>query len=284
MSAVFAEAVARVAGTRRRGPEFTVGLAILSVIVLVALLAPWIAPADPYEQDLLQRLVLPVWSASGTWEHPLGTDHLGRDYLSRLLFGARISLLIGTAVALISGFIGTVLGVLAGYFGGTVDRAITLLITVRLALPVILVALAAVAILGPSIELVVCVLGPLLWDRFALVVRTATRQIASMDYVTAAKALGCSTWQIILRDVLPNLWTSILVVATMEFAQAIVLEAALSFLGLGTPPPTPSWGLMIAEGKSNILFHPWLIALPGMALVVLVLAINMIGDNLRSRR
>ncbi|MBK8741985.1 MAG: ABC transporter permease [Betaproteobacteria bacterium] len=284
MSAAFAETMAPAAGTRRRGPGFAAGLAILAVIVGAALLAPWITPANPYEQDLLHRLVLPVWSAGGTWEHPLGTDHLGRDYLSRLVYGARISLLIGTAVALISGFIGTVLGVLAGYFGGIVDRVISLLITVRLALPVILVALAAVAIVGPSIELVVCVLGPLLWDRFALVVRTATRRIVSMDYVTAAKALGCSTWQVILRDVLPNLWTNILVVATMEFSHAIVLEAALSFLGLGTPPPTPSWGLMISEGKSNILFHAWLIALPGSALVALVLAVNMIGDNLRRPR
>jgi peptide/nickel transport system permease protein len=284
MSAVIAQSVVQVAVTRRGSSGLFVGLVILAVIVLSALLAPWLAPSDPYEQDLLHRLVQPIWSAGGTWEHPLGTDHLGRDYLSRLVYGARISLFIGAAVALISGFIGTVLGVLAGYFGGNVDRVITLLITVRLALPVILVALAAVAIVGPSIQLVVGVLGPLLWDRFALVVRTATRQIVSMDYVTAAKALGCSTWQIILRDVLPNLWTSILVVATMEFAQAIVLEAALSFLGLGTPPPTPSWGLMIAEGKSNILFHAWLIALPGAALVALVLAINMIGDNLKRSR
>jgi peptide/nickel transport system permease protein len=257
------------------------GAVILAIIVLMGLFAPLLAPHDPYEQNLLARIVPPVWYEGGSWAHPLGTDPLGRDYLSRLLYGARASVFIGVTVAFVSGIIGTVLGVTAGYFGGKTDVVISFIITARLALPVILVALAIVALFGSSLTVVVSVLGLLLWDRFALVMRATTQQIRDADFVMAAKVQGASTLQIIVQEILPNVATNLTVVATLEIAQAIVLEAALSFLGLGVPPPLPSWGLMLAEGKSFILFDPWLITIPGVLLFSLVLAINLVGDGLR---
>ena len=258
-----------------------IGAAIVLAAVLIALIAPLIAPHDPYYQDLLNRLVPPVWDSRGSWEHILGTDHLGRDYLSRLIYGARISLLIGVGAALISGLIGTVLGVAAGYFGGRVDMIVTFMITVRLSMPVVLVALAVVAIVGGSLQVVIMVLGFLLWDRFAVVMRSSTLQIRSMDYVAAAQAVGCSTTRILTTEIMPNVVNNLIVIATLEIAHAIILEAALSFLGLGVQPPLPSWGLMVSEGKDMMLFEPWLITIPGVALFLLVLAINLLGDGAR---
>jgi peptide/nickel transport system permease protein len=258
-----------------------IGAAIVLAAVLIALSAPLIAPHDPYSQDLLNRLVPPVWDSRGSWEHVLGTDHLGRDYLSRLIYGARISLLIGVGAALISGLIGTVLGVAAGYFGGRVDMVVTFMITVRLSMPVVLVALAVVAIVGGSLQVVIMVLGFLLWDRFAVVMRSSTLQIRSMDYVAAAQAVGCSTIRILTTEIMPNVVNNLIVIATLEIAHAIILEAALSFLGLGVQPPLPSWGLMVSEGKDMMLFEPWLITIPGVALFLLVLAINLLGDGAR---
>lgn len=258
-----------------------IGAAIVLAAVLIALSAPLIAPHDPYSQDLLNRLVPPVWDSRGSWEHILGTDHLGRDYLSRLIYGARISLLIGVGAALISGLIGTVLGVAAGYFGGRVDMVVTFMITVRLSMPVVLVALAVVAIVGGSLQVVIMVLGFLLWDRFAVVMRSSTLQIRSMDYVAAAQAVGCSTTRILTTEIMPNVVNNLIVIATLEIAHAIILEAALSFLGLGVQPPLPSWGLMVSEGKDMMLFEPWLITIPGVALFLLVLAINLLGDGAR---
>jgi len=257
------------------------GLCALAVFVALAVFAPLLTPHDPYAQDLLARMKPPFWMAGADPNHLLGTDHLGRDYLARLLYGARISLAIGLFAALISGLIGTAMGVAAGYFGGRVDLVVTFLINVRLAMPVVLVALAVVAILGGSLQVVVCVLGLLLWDRFAVVMRSSVLQVRDLEYVNAARAIGCSTRRIILREIMPNVVNNLIVVATLEMAHAILLEAALSFLGLGVQPPTPSWGLMISEGKQMMLFEPWLIAIPGVALFVLVLAINLLGDGLR---
>jgi peptide/nickel transport system permease protein len=258
-----------------------IGSVIVITVIAIALLAPLIAPHDPYHQDLMRRLVPPVWDSRGSWEHILGTDHLGRDYLSRLIYGARISLLIGIGAAVISGIIGTFTGVMAGYFGGRVDMVVTFLITVRLSMPVVLVALAVVAIVGGSLQVVVTVLGLLLWDRFAVVMRSSTLQIRSMDYVAAARAVGCSTSRVLIAEVMPNVVNNLIVITTIEIAHAIILEAALSFLGLGVQPPLPSWGLMVSEGKDMMLFEPWLIAIPGVALFMLVLAINLMGDGAR---
>lgn len=258
-----------------------IGTFIFAVIVLMALLAPFISPHDPYAQDLNNRLVPPVWYERGSWLHPFGTDNLGRDYLSRTLYGAQISLLIGISVMLISGTIGTALGLAAGYFGGRIDLVVTFIITTRLALPVVLVALAVVAMVGGTLFIVIAVLGLLKWDRFAVVMRSATQQVRSLDFVEAARASGASQLRIILREVLPNVMPHLIVVGTVEAASAILLEAALSFLGLGVQPPLPSWGLMISEAKNFMFFSFWLIAIPGAALAMLVLAINMMGDGLR---
>ena len=228
---------------RVRGHQgMIIGSLIVVSVLLIALLAPLLAPHDPYQQDLLKRLVPPVWDSRGSWEHILGTDHLGRDYLSRLIYGARISLLIGIGAALISGIIGTIMGVMAGYFGGRVDMIVTFMITVRLSMPVVLVALAVVAIVGGSLQVVIAVLGLLLWDRFAVVMRSSTLQIRSMDYVAAARAVGCSTSRVLMTEVMPNVVNNLIVITTIEIAHAIILEAALSFLGLGVQPPMPSLG------------------------------------------
>jgi peptide/nickel transport system permease protein len=260
-----------------------IGGGILLAIAAVALLAPLLAGYDPYDQQLARKLIPPIWhaSAKATWQHPLGTDQLGRDYLTRLVYGARISLLIGISAMLISGVIGTTLGVLAGYFGGRVDMLVTFIVTTRLSMPVVLVALAVVAIIGSSLTVVIWVLGLLIWDRFAVVMRSATQQVCAREFILAAQAVGCSTSRILLTEIGPNVANHLIVVATLEMAQAILLEAALSFLGLGVQPPTPSWGLMISEAKGLMFFEPWLISIPGVALFLMVLAINLVGDGLR---
>jgi len=259
----------------------TIGAVILGLIVLAALFAPWLAPHDPYAQDVTRRLIPPIWHDKGSWEHLLGTDKLGRDYLSRLLYGARVSLIIGAVTALIAGTIGTTLGVLAGYYGGRVDAVISYIITTRLAMPVVLVALAMASLVGGSLQVVIVLLGLLLWDRFAIVTRSATQQLRDAEFIAAAKALGASTPYILLRELLPNLMSALTVVATLEMAHAILLESTLSFLGLGVQPPTPSWGLMVAEGKAYMFFQPWVILIPGVVLALLVLAINLVGDGIR---
>jgi peptide/nickel transport system permease protein len=264
-------------------PGFVVAALVLCAILAMAVFAPLIAPFDPYEQVLDRRMLPPAFvdAERASPAHWLGTDNLGRDYLSRLIYGARISLLIGFCTMLVSGVLGTVLGVAAGYFGGRVDMVVSFLVTTRLSLPVVMVALAVVAVVGGSLEVVVLVLGLLLWDRFAVVMRSATMQLRGLDYVLAARAIGCSTPRILFTELLPNLASSLVVVASYEMAQAILLEAALSFLGLGVQPPLPSWGLMVAEARDVMLFEPWMIVLPGIAICVLVLAINLLGDGIR---
>jgi peptide/nickel transport system permease protein len=241
------------------------GGTIVGLVALAALFAPWLSPHDPYAQDVTQRLIPPVWHDKGSWEHVLGTDKLGRDYLSRLLHGARVSLII----------------VLAGYLGGRVDAVVSYVITTRLALPVVLVALAMASLVGGSLQVVIVLLGLLLWDRFAIVTRSATQQLRDAEFIAAAQALGASTPYILLRELLPNLTSALTVVATLEMAHAILLESTLSFLGLGVQPPTPSWGLMVAEGKAYMFFQPWVIVIPGVVLAVLVLGINLVGDGIR---
>jgi peptide/nickel transport system permease protein len=257
------------------------GMFIVGAVLLAAIFAPYIAPHDPFAQDLNLRLVPPEWMDGGSSAHPFGTDQLGRDYLSRLIYGARISMTIGIFTVITSGLIGITLGMLGGYFGGRVDDVVMFIITCRLSIPLILVALTVVALIGSSLIVVILTLGLLLWERFAVVSRTTTMQVRNLDYIAAAQAAGASRTHIVLREVLPNILTHLVVVATLEMALAILLEAALSFLGLGVPPPLPSWGLMIAEGKDYMFFSPWVIMIPGVALFVLVLGINLLGDGLR---
>jgi peptide/nickel transport system permease protein len=257
------------------------GATIVVLVVLVALLAPLLAPYDPAAQNLGQRLVPPFWVDGGSAAHLLGTDHLGRDYLSRLIFGARVSLVVGTAVMLISGVIGTSLGFLGGYFGGRMDDIVMYVITTRLSMPGLLVALAVMSLLGGSLVTMIAVLSLLFWDRYAVVTRTATRQLRNADFVTAARVAGASRRWVLWHEIRPNVMNHILVVATLEMAMAILSEASLSFLGLGIQPPTPSWGIMIAEGRSFLFAKPYLVWLPGLAIFALVLAINLLGDGLR---
>jgi len=264
-----------------RHKALTLGVTVLLIVVIASVVGPFLVVHDPYTQDLTQRNIPPVWYAAGTWSHPFGTDQLGRDYLARTLAGGRISLLIGISVVLLSGLIGTVLGLTAGFYGGRVDAAIMFVITTRLSIPVILVALTVVAIVGSSLWITILVLGLLKWDRFAVVMRSASQEIRALDYIAAAEVSGISTARLILREIIPNLVPHLVVVATLEAASAILLEAALSFLGLGVQPPLPSWGLMISEARAYMFFSFWLIAIPGTALAILILSVNITGDALR---
>ena len=260
---------------------FILGGSVVLFALLVAIFAPLLAPADPYDQDLTRRLIDPIWGSNGTWDHPLGTDALGRDYLSRIMFGSQVSLMIGFFAAAISAIVGSCIGMIGGYFGGRIDSFIMYLINVKLALPGLLVALSLVSVFGGSIIALILILSFLFWDRYAVVTRSVTQQIRVNDYITAAQALGTSHTRIILGEVLPNVMNQIIVIASLEMAVAIIIEAALSFLGLGVQPPTPSWGLLVSEGRSFMFFKPHLIVLPGLAIFLLVIAINMMGDGIR---
>jgi peptide/nickel transport system permease protein len=276
-------AVAAAAGPKRgwRSATTWIGAVIVGIAAICAVFAPLLVPHDPFLQDLSKRLLPPFWMEGSSPAHLLGTDQLGRDYLSRLIWGCRISMLIGVTVTIVSGVIGITLGIFGGFIGGRVDDAVLFAITTRLSLPVVLVALAVVGLLGSSMTLLVTTMGLLLWDRFAVVARSTTMQVRNLDFVAAAWCAGCSRLRILAGEVLPNIASHLVVVATLEIALAILLEAALSFLGLGVPPPLPSWGLMIAEAKDYMFFSPWVIVIPGVALFILVLGINLLGDGLR---
>lgn len=262
-----------------RNTGVSVGGGLFLLVVLAGLLGPLLSQ-DPFAQDAAGRLAPPVWDDAGTWQHVFGTDGLGRDYLARLLYGARISLLIGFATVAIAGTFGTAMGVAAAFYGGWVDVAIRFVVTTRLALPVVLVALAVVSIAGPSLHLLIVLLGLLLWDRFAIVARSSALTLRRSEFVAAARSVGAGDLAIIWREILPNIANNLIVIATVELANAMLLEAALSFLGLGVQPPLPSWGLMIAEAKDYLFFTPFLITLPGSCLLLLVFSVNLLGDGI----
>jgi peptide/nickel transport system permease protein len=269
---------------RRRAKSnwsFIIGGSVVFFIVFVAVFAPVLIAHDPYDQELTRRLIPPVWDAKGSWEHVFGTDQLGRDFLSRIVYGAQISLMIGFFAAAVSAVVGSCIGMIGGYYGGRVDALVMYLINVKLALPGLLVALSLVSVFGGSVIAMILILSFLFWDRYAVVTRSVTQQIRTQDYVTAAEAVGASKRRIILGEVLPNLMNQIIVIASLEMAVAILVEAVLSFLGLGIQPPTPSWGLLVSEGRSFMFFKPYLINLPGMAIFFLVISINLMGDGIR---
>ena len=266
---------------RRLAPSLIIGGVILAAWIVLAVAAPLVTSHDPYAQDLGTRLLRPFWEAKSSADHLLGTDGFGRDYLARILYGARISLLIGFSAAAIAGVIGTAMGLAAGYAGGRVDSFVMFLLTVRLAMPVILIALSLVFLVGNSVTTIVVVLGCLMWDRFAVVARTATLQAASHDYVRASELLTSTPLWIAFRVILPNIASPLLVVLSLEIAHAMLLEAALSFLGIGIAPPTPSLGAMISDARPFLFFEFWMIALPGGALFSIVFAVNLFGDGLR---
>jgi peptide/nickel transport system permease protein len=265
---------------RRRTALF--GLVVVAVVVLTALLAPWVSPFDPIEQDIGdRRLKPPGWVADTGRIHLLGTDHLGRDLLARIIHGAQPALLVGFAAVAISGVLGMAAGLLAGYFGGKVDDVLMRLADIQLAFPFILLAIAVIGVLGPSLKTIIVVIGVSSWVVYARVVRGAVLTLREREFVHAALALGSRDGRVMLRHVLPNALTPWLVVATLDMARVIVIESALSFLGLGVQPPTPTWGGMLADGRVYISTAWWLATFPGLAILVTVLGINLFGDGLR---
>ena len=271
------------ADARRRRPSFRAifGLAVLVSMGTAALLAPQIAPWDPTRQMLIKRLRPPMWEARGLRQHPLGTDHLGRDILSRILYGGRISLGVGLSAVTLSCLIGVTLGLLAGFHGGRTDALIMRVADVFLSIPYILLAMGVVFALGASLVNVILVMAVTRWVQFARVVRADVLSIREREFVSGARAGGNRSWRLLLRHILPNALTPIIVVATLELAFMIIYESALSFLGLGVQPPTPTWGWMLADGRNYIATAWWLATLPGLAIMLTVLAVNLLGDWLR---
>ncbi|OWT65890.1 peptide ABC transporter permease [Candidimonas nitroreducens] len=258
-----------------------VGVAIVLAVIVAAVAAPYLSPADPLAQNLSHRLLPPFWEKLGSTAHFLGTDQLGRDVLARLLYGARITLLVGFVCTFIAGTVGTMLGIIAAYIGGRVDALIMRLADIQLSLPFIILAIALVAALGPSLFNIIIVLGLTSWVRFARVVRAETLVVRELNYIEAAHALGAGAWRIVRHHILPNVASPIIVVATLEIPRLILMEASLSFLGLGVQPPTPSWGSMVSEGRSYLDVAWWLTTVPGLAITVVVLSVNLVGDWLR---
>ncbi len=254
---------------------------VLLLIVLVTLAAPWLAPYSPVEVDIQHRLGPPAWMEGGKTEHWLGTDQIGRDLLSRMIYGGRVSLLIGVTAVVISSTIGVLLGLAAGYFGAKIDWMIMTVINVMLTFPFVLLALAVIAVLGPSLLNMIFVLGVAGWPIYARVIRAETMALREREFVVAGRALGMSHARIIFGQILPNLVSAITVVATLQIAQVIILESFLSFLGLGVQPPTPAWGNMLGEGRVYMLNSWWIAAFPGAAIFVTTLVINLMGNALR---
>jgi peptide/nickel transport system permease protein len=257
------------------------GAIVFLLIVASALLAPVISPHDPLTVDIRHRMAPPAWMEGGTPEHLLGTDQIGRDLLSRVIWGGRVSLLVGVTAVLLSATIGVLFGLAAGYFAGRVDWSIMTVINVMLTFPFVLLALAVIAVLGPSVPNMIMVLGATGWPVYARVIRAETFALRERDFVTAARALGMSHLRIIFGQILPNLVSPIVVVATLQIAQVIILESFLSFLGLGVQPPTPAWGNMLGEGRVYMLNSWWIAAFPGLAIFITTLVINLMGNGLR---
>ena len=259
----------------RNNPTSLVGLAIFLAVILAAVFAPWIWPVDPLEQGVVERLVGPSLA------HPLGTDSFGRDVLARLLHAGRISLLIGVSSIALAMLVGSAIGIAAGYIGGWFDAMVTSLLDVLLSFPTLLLGLMVVAMLGSSVENLVLAIALTELAPFARVARAPTIALKNRDFIEAGRALGFSDLRLVVVHIIPNLMSDVIVVASLWLAAAIRTEASLSFIGLGVKPPTPTWGGMIREGFENILDAPWLAVAPGLAILITVLGINLLGDGLR---
>jgi len=279
--AVNAPAIRGGAGARRTRRLVIAGGVFVLALAVSALAAPWLAPQDPLRQTLRARLVGPTLQASDGKAHLLGTDHLGRDVLSRVIWGSRVSLLVGFSAVLVGGLLGASLGILAGYRGGFTDSVIMTIADAQLAFPFILLAIGIIAVLGPSFPTLIAVIGLSGWVGYARVLRSQVLVLRSREFVDAIQALGGSVARVIVRHILPNVLSSLVVVATLELARAIVLEATLSFLGLGIQPPTPSWGVMVQEGREYLDSAWWISTFPGLVLMVTSLAVSRTGDWLR---
>jgi peptide/nickel transport system permease protein len=263
----------------RRLPYFSLGIATL--FVLVAILAPLLSPADPADQSLRNRFKPPMWMEGGTAKHLLGTDRLGRDMLSRIIWGSRVSLAAGVITVLIATAFGASIGLVAGYYGGRVDAVLMRVTDATLSFPVILLALILAVTVGPSFTNVVVAIAVILWARFARVIRGQVLTLMGLDFIAQARIAGAGAWRIITRHLFPNTLNTLVVLLTLQIGYVIIVEASLSFLGAGIPPPTPAWGSMIAEGREFVTSAWWVSGLPGLAILLVVLAFNLLGDWLR---
>jgi ABC-type dipeptide/oligopeptide/nickel transport system permease subunit len=264
-----------------RNPVGGVGAVVLLIVLGGAVFAEHIAPYEPNRQRLIARFKPPFWASGGSFAYPLGTDNVGRDIWSRIIHGSRISLTVGICAVAVSTLIGVTLGLTSGFAGGLVDSTIMTLVDIMLAFPQVILAFAIVAVLGPGIANIILVLGITGWERYARVVRAEVLALREREFVQAAQAIGVSNVKIIFGHIMPNTFSSVIVMATLQTAQTILAEAALSFLGLGTGLTYPSWGQMIALGRDYISIAWWLSTFPGLAILLTVLAINLVGDRIR---
>lgn len=262
----------------RLNQKAVIGLIMLLTVAAMALFAPQLSPHDPMEQNVNMRLKPP-----GTPGHLLGTDPLGRDILSRIIYGSRVSLLVGIAAVVVAGGVGIVLGTISGYTGGKVDMVIMRLVDLQLSIPILVLALAIVAVLGPSLRNIILVLGITGWVTYARVARGQVLVVRNKEFVEAARALGAPTPRILWKHVLPELWAPLIVVASLQVGSMILAEASLSFFGLGVPPAVPTWGRIAADGRDYLTTSWWVSTMPGLAIFVTVLGINLLGDWLRDR-
>lgn len=271
----------RLLGELARSPKALFAVFIMLAVLACAVFSPWLAPYDPGLQNLAARLAPPLSTTADDTFHLLGTDHLGRDILSRLIYGARVSLVVGIGASLVAGTFGVLMGLVSGYFGGLIDDAIMRLCDIQLALPYILLAIALLAILGSGLVNIILVLSLTQWVTYARVVRSSVLSEKAKEYVLAAKALGLRNGRIMFRHVLPNVFAPVIVIATFSVAQTIIAEAALSFLGLGMPASIPSWGKMLADGRTYLVVAWWLTVVPGLVITFTVIGVNLFGDWLR---
>jgi peptide/nickel transport system permease protein len=269
----------RTGARTRRLPLFA--LSVIGAFVLCALLANVLSPADPEEQSLRQRFTPPVWEERGTWKHVLGTDRLGRDLLSRIIWGSRVSLTAGVLTVLLASAFGAAVGLTAGYYGGRMDAVLMRITDATMSFPIILLALILAVTVGPSFTNVVVAIAVILWARYARVIRGQVLTLMQLDFVAQARIAGARAWRIITRHLLPNTLGTLLVLVTLQIGYVIIVEASLSFLGAGIPPPTPAWGSMIAEGRDFVTSAWWVSLFPGLAILLVVLAFNLLGDWLR---
>jgi peptide/nickel transport system permease protein len=263
----------------RRLPYFA--LAVITIFVLAGLLAPIFGLPDPQEQSLRLKFRPPVWEERGTWDHPLGTDRLGRDMLSRMVWGSRISIAAGVLTVLLASAVGAAVGLVAGYYGGRVDATLMRVTDATLSFPVILLALILAVTAGPSFGNVVIAIAVILWARYARVIRGQVLTLMELDFIAQARIAGAGAWRIITRHLVPNTMNTLVVLVTLQIGYVIIVEASLSFLGAGIPPPTPAWGSMIAEGRDFVTSAWWVASFPGVAILLVVLAFNLLGDWLR---
>ena len=254
---------------------------LLVVLVIPAIFAPIIAPHDPYEGDIANRLDVPVWYEGGSWDHILGTDRQGRDLLSRLIYGSRIAMFVSMTALLISATIGTTLGLLSGWYGGWVDHIIQRIVDIKSSIPAILLALIFVSIFGPSIFIAISIIAIFLWNRYTRLIRAETLSLRNQDFVARARVNGATTTRIILKHILPNVGNTLIVLATLEVGTVIILESTLSFLGVGIPRPIPAWGVMVSDGRNYLAVAWWIAILPGVGIFLTVLSLNLFGDWLR---